>query len=226
MDPSQGLNPNTNPLEPATEDPAQIPRRTSSRTQQPQHHSHKSSLSASGSASTSLVPNAPAPLASSPPTSSSFLSTAYHYQRYRYHHQTHQVQAPTLSATFDLPANDHRLRLHHPPNVKTWTTTRTLLSTSPNQPSLPHTSIPNAIHPEPTLPIAIPMADTPPAPLEPEIALYPLPLPSPPALPAAYKLNTGLEARKRAWLYASLLPSTSPSPQRRLLLWCRLSTEG
>ncbi|KAF5340004.1 hypothetical protein D9611_012351 [Ephemerocybe angulata] len=48
----------------------------------------------------------------------------------------------------------------------------------------------DAIHPEPALPIALPMEVTPPALLEPEIALYPLPLPSPPALPAAFTSMT------------------------------------
>ncbi|KAF5340064.1 hypothetical protein D9611_012364 [Ephemerocybe angulata] len=55
MEPSQELNPNTNlllSLQP------KIPRRTSSRTE---HLSRKSSVSASGSASTSLAPTPPAP---------------------------------------------------------------------------------------------------------------------------------------------------------------------
>ncbi|KAF6756140.1 hypothetical protein DFP72DRAFT_1169125 [Ephemerocybe angulata] len=160
MEPSQELNQHQPSLEPATEDPASQSSRT-------QHLSRKSSVSASGSASTSLAPTALAPwlirrmshaegrvheeqerdeewevllhlwrawrLFSIGRTarterrgvcwdarwSSSFVPSVSLIVPFygptitdafgiiiRY---THQVQAPPIRVTFDLPANDHRL---------------------------------------------------------------------------------------------------------------------
>ncbi|KAF5340003.1 hypothetical protein D9611_012356 [Ephemerocybe angulata] len=106
-----------------------------------------------------------------------------------------RLRSPTPTRT-----RIRRHRLHYPPNVKTWTTTPTLLSASPyRQPSLPHTSLgsEDAIHPEPALPIAIPMSVTPPAPLEPKSALSPPPLQTPPELLAAFtSMTPGSTPRK------------------------------
>lgn len=71
------------------------------------------------------------------------------------------------------------------------------------------------LYPEPTPSILITITVTPHTPLEPKITLYPPPLPTPPALPAAYTSSTpGSTARKRSCFYASRSPPTSRAIQR------------
>ncbi|KAF6756141.1 hypothetical protein DFP72DRAFT_1169126 [Ephemerocybe angulata] len=71
------------------------------------------------------------------------------------------------------------------------------------------------VQPEPTPSIPIPITVTPPAPLDPSLALSPPPLPSPPILPSAYTSNTstgstpGSTPRKRSWFYTSRSASAS-----------------
>ncbi|KAF6756143.1 hypothetical protein DFP72DRAFT_293802 [Ephemerocybe angulata] len=208
----------------------------------------------------------------------------YHHQHFRYHHETHQVQAPHPQCHFRPPSqrpqassrlgplqspqyiiryehptrdlttyaretkqrldnggtggggrvgwvgvevDDHgrlrtptptrmrtrRQRLHHPPNVKTGTTTTlTLLSASPNQPSLPHACLPDAIHPEPTLHIVLVITFTP---LPPHWNPT-LPLPPPLISPAAFRSSTPglITTRTTSCFYTTRSPSTPSSLQR------------